>query len=102
MQAKYPDIFKNGGIISGRIKIIFIGYLTLSQLNKKSGTYQISPIIQEIGLTILIQFITVKKVRFIEYFEYLNKQIKDPRAPMIPLKIKLLDNNGFANPKTKK
>ena len=50
----------------------------------------------------LIQFIIVKKVRLIEYFEYLIKQIKDPIVPIIPLNIKLLDNKWFAKPKTKK
>ena len=68
----------------------------------KRGTYQNKPIIQEIGLTILIQFIIVKKHNVTEYFEYLNRQIKDPIVPIIPLSIKLFDSKGLANPKTKK
>ena len=44
----------------------------------------------------------VKKHKFIEYFEYLKRQIKAPVVPIIPLKNKLLDSSGLANPKTKK
>ena len=68
----------------------------------KRGTYQNKPIIHEIGFTMLIQFITVKKHKVIEYFEYLSKHIKAPIDPIITLKNKLPDNNGLANPKTKK
>ena len=50
----------------------------------------------------LIQFIIVKNVILIEYFEYFTKQKIDPIVPIIPLNIRLLDNKGFANPKTKK
>ena len=58
--------------------------------------------IHEIGLIIFIQFIIVKKHKFIEYFEYLKRQIKAPILPIIPLKYKLLESRGLANPKTKK
>ena len=51
---------------------------------------------------ILIQFIIVKKHNVTENFEYLNRQIKDPIVPIIPLSIKLFDSKGLANPKTKK
>tara|TARA_B100000965_G_C18906004_1_gene462470 strand:+ start:346 stop:483 length:138 start_codon:yes stop_codon:yes gene_type:complete len=44
----------------------------------------------------------VKKHNVFEYFEYFIRQIKDPIVPINPLKNKLLDNKGFANPKTKK
>ena len=37
---------------------------------------------------ILIQFIIVKKHNVTEYFEYLNRQIKDPIVPISPLSIK--------------
>ena len=50
----------------------------------------------------LIQFIIVKKHNDVEYFEYLKRQIIAPIIPIIPLKNKLLDNKGLANPKTKK
>ena len=66
------------------------------------GTYQNKPIIHEIGFNILIQFIIVKKQRVVEYFEYLKKQMKAPIVPIIPLKYKLLERRGLANPKTKK
>ena len=66
------------------------------------GTYQNKPIIHDIGLIILIQFITAKKHNVNEYFEYLRRQMIAPIVPIIPLKNKLLDSNGFANPKTKK
>ena len=49
----------------------------------------------------LIQFIIVKKVNVNEYLEYLKRQMKAPTVPIIPLKNKLLDNSGFANPKQK-
>ena len=58
--------------------------------------------IHDIGLTMLIQFIIVKKHNVIEYFEYLKRQIKAPEVPIIALKNKLLDSSGLANPKTKK
>ena len=44
----------------------------------------------------------MKKHNVTEYFEYLIRQIKDPIVPIIPLSIKLFDNKGLANPKTKK
>ena len=44
----------------------------------------------------------VKKHNVIEYFEYLKRQIKAPKVPIIALKNKLLDSSGLANPKTKK
>ena len=44
----------------------------------------------------------MKKHKFIEYFEYLIKQIKAPNVPIMPLNNRLFDNKGFANPKTKK
>ena len=66
------------------------------------GTYQNKPIIHDMGFIILIQFIIVRKHNVNEYFEYLKRHIKAPKVPIIPLKIKLLDSSGLANPKTKK
>ena len=43
----------------------------------------------------------VKKHNDVEYFAYLNRQMRDPLIPIIPLKNKLFDNKGLANPKTK-
>ena len=54
------------------------------------------------GLTMLIQFIIVKKHNVSEYFEYLKRQMRAPMVPIIPLKNKLLDSSGLAYPKTKK
>ena len=54
------------------------------------------------GFNMFIQFIMVKKQRVSEYFEYLRRQIRAPIIPIIPLKYKLLDKRGLANPKTKK
>ena len=50
----------------------------------------------------LIQFMIVKKHNDVEYFVYLKRQISAPIIPIVPLKNKLLDNRGLANPKTKK
>ena len=58
--------------------------------------------IHDIGLIILIQFMIVKKHNDVECFEYLKRQIRAPIIPITPLKNKLLDNKGLANPKTKK
>ena len=44
----------------------------------------------------------VKKHNVVEYFVYLKRQIRAPTIPIMPLKNKLLDNKGLANPKTKK
>ena len=66
----------------------------------KRGTYQNKPIIHEIGFIIFIQFIIVKKHNDLEYFEYFNRQAKDPIVPIIPLNNKLSFNSGLANPKT--
>ena len=102
IHAKYPEIFRNGGRIKGRMRTSFREGFTLLKLYIKRGTYHIKPIIHEMGFTILIQFIIAKKHKIIEYFEYFTKHIKAPIDPSIPLKIKLSDNNGLANPKTKK
>ena len=56
----------------------------------KRGTYQNKPIIHDIGLTMLIQFMIVKKDKVVEYFEYLKRQIPAPIVPIIPLKINCL------------
>ncbi len=50
----------------------------------------------------LIQFMIVKKHNVIEYLEYFKRQMTAPIVPINPLKIKLLDRSGLANPKTKK
>ena len=86
----------------GRAMIIFNEGFIFSQLKIKRGTYQNKPIIHDIGLIMLIQFMIVKKHNDVEYFAYLNRQMRDPLIPIIPLKNKLLDNKGLANPKTKK
>tara|TARA_B100001027_G_scaffold63026_1_gene42562 strand:- start:9 stop:149 length:141 start_codon:yes stop_codon:yes gene_type:complete len=44
----------------------------------------------------------VKKHNDVEYFAYLKRQMRAPTNPIIPLKNKLFDNKGLANPKTKK
>tara|TARA_Y100000766_G_C18809624_1_gene557349 strand:+ start:987 stop:1124 length:138 start_codon:yes stop_codon:yes gene_type:complete len=44
----------------------------------------------------------VKKHNVFETFEYLRRQIRDPLIPIMPLKNKLLERRGFANPNTKK
>ena len=100
--ARYPEIFRNGGSIKGRTRIIFNEGFIFSKLKINRGTYQNKPIIHDIGFIIFIQFIIVKKHKFIEYFEYLKRQIKAPIVPKIPLKYKLLESRGLANPKTKK
>ena len=49
----------------------------------------------------LIQFMIAKKHKDVEYFVYFKRQIIAPVIPIIPLKNKLLDKRGLANPKTK-
>ena len=62
--------------------------------------YQLKPMIHEIGLMILIQFITEKHFKKKGLDLCLNKQIIDPENPKIKAKVRFFCNKGFANPKT--